>query len=396
MNLPAAVLGRFINNKYLLAMSTTVGSILACTSPIIVSYLGWKGLTGLRLFQGVFQAFMMPMVHGIMSKWAPPQERGRLVGFILGGIQFGTMIILVMAGFLASSSLGWPSIFYISGALGLAWVVFWMIFGDTSPTNSKIISEEELKYIVKNINYHDEKEKRMKTPWRHILTSLPVWAVVVAHTAHNWGFWLLLTEMPQFFSSVLKINIKEDGLLSALPYLAMWCLMFPVSYVADKMIHGEIASITTTRKLWNSIGMWGGCVGLAALGYLDDQEVTAIITYIFIVAIGCSVNCGFNVNHMDLSPNFAGILMGMTNAAASAGGLLAPLSVAYIVKDMNSMIQWRQVFFSGAAILFFGNLFYIIFASGNLQKWNEPAESSERAEDNNKQKVGLETNNVQD
>lgn len=49
----------------------------------------------------------------------------------------------------------------------------------------------------------------MKTPWRHILTSLPVWAVVVAHTAHNWGFWLLLTEMPQFFSSVLKINIKE-------------------------------------------------------------------------------------------------------------------------------------------------------------------------------------------
>lgn len=27
----------------------------------------------------------MPMIHGISAKWAPPNERGRLVGFVLGG-----------------------------------------------------------------------------------------------------------------------------------------------------------------------------------------------------------------------------------------------------------------------------------------------------------------------
>lgn len=30
----------------------------------------------------------MPMIHGISAKWAPPNERGRLVGFVLGGKLF--------------------------------------------------------------------------------------------------------------------------------------------------------------------------------------------------------------------------------------------------------------------------------------------------------------------
>jgi len=30
----------------------------------------------------------MPMIHGISAKWAPPNERGRLVGFVLGGKPF--------------------------------------------------------------------------------------------------------------------------------------------------------------------------------------------------------------------------------------------------------------------------------------------------------------------
>lgn len=37
---------------------------------------------------------------------------------------------------------------------------------------------------------------------------------------------------------------------------------------------------------------------------------------------------------MDLTPKYAGILMGMSNGFAATGGLGGPLIVAYIVKDM--------------------------------------------------------------
>lgn len=35
----------------------------------------------------------MPMIHGISAKWAPPNERGRLVGFVLGGKLFYRTIV---------------------------------------------------------------------------------------------------------------------------------------------------------------------------------------------------------------------------------------------------------------------------------------------------------------
>lgn len=83
--------------------------------------------------------------------------------------------------------------------------------------------------------------------------------------------------------------------------------------------------------------MWGTSISLVVLGYLDHDKKMAILFYITSVAVGCCVNVGFNINHMDLTPNYAGILMGMSNGFAATGGLGGPLIVAYLVKDMVRM-----------------------------------------------------------
>lgn len=80
--------------------------------------------------------------------------------------------------------------------------------------------------------------------------------------------------------------------------------------------------------------MWGTSLSLVTLGFLDSDKTMALVFYVVSVAVGCCVNVGFNVNHMDLTPNYAGILMGLSNGAAATGGLGGPLIVAYIVKDM--------------------------------------------------------------
>lgn len=84
--------------------------------------------------------------------------------------------------------------------------------------------------------------------------------------------------------------------------------------------------------MWNTISMWGGAAGLVTLGFVEEAKYT-IVLYIFIVAIGCTSNVGFNINHLDLSPNYAGLLMGITNTLASSGGVIAPLFVGLIVDD---------------------------------------------------------------
>ena len=36
-----------------------------------------------------------------------------------------------------------------------------------------------------------------------------MWAITVAHAGHNWGFYMLLTELPSYMDSVLHINLKS-------------------------------------------------------------------------------------------------------------------------------------------------------------------------------------------
>ena len=49
----------------------------------------------------------------------------------------------------------------------------------------------------------------VKVPWKAIFTSLPVWAIVVAHFSENWGFYTLLTELPSFLKHRLNFDLSK-------------------------------------------------------------------------------------------------------------------------------------------------------------------------------------------
>lgn len=47
--------------------------------------------------------------------------------------------------------------------------------------------------------------------------------------------------------------------------------------------------------------------------------------------------CGYILNHMDLSPNFAGSLMGLTNSLANIMSILGPITVGYILTETSDV-----------------------------------------------------------
>ena len=46
-------------------------------------------------------------------------------------------------------------------------------------------------------------------PWGSILTSVPLWAIVVAHFSYNWTFYTLLTLLPTYMSNILGFSIQQ-------------------------------------------------------------------------------------------------------------------------------------------------------------------------------------------
>ena len=47
----------------------------------------------------------------------------------------------------------------------------------------------------------------VSVPWKALLTSLPVWAFVMANFSFNWGFYTFAIELPSFVTQQLKFDI---------------------------------------------------------------------------------------------------------------------------------------------------------------------------------------------
>ena len=100
----------------------------------------------------------------------------------------------------------------------MIWCSIWLYTVKESPALDKNISSEERNYIESSIGVLEEKGS---TPWRSILMSFPVWAIIAAHFSENWGFYTLLTQLPTFLSDVTKFKLDKTGFMAAIPYLAM-------------------------------------------------------------------------------------------------------------------------------------------------------------------------------
>lgn len=91
-------------------------------------------------------------------------------------------------------------------------------------------------------------------PWKHILTSPPLLALVAAQIGHDWGFFTMVTDLPKYMKDVLKFNVKENGVWSSLPYVIMWCVSMGSGWLCDWLIVKEYMSVSFARKFFTTIG----------------------------------------------------------------------------------------------------------------------------------------------
>jgi sugar phosphate permease len=47
-------------------------------SPIAAHYGNWQAMIVTRIISGLAQGTVLPCLHTLLSKWVPPEERGRL------------------------------------------------------------------------------------------------------------------------------------------------------------------------------------------------------------------------------------------------------------------------------------------------------------------------------
>ncbi|XP_042865549.1 putative inorganic phosphate cotransporter [Penaeus japonicus] len=371
-NMLGGRLGEVFGGKLVFGFGVLVTAILTLLTPV-VARVSTPLLIALRVVEGLGEGVTFPAMNSMMAKWIPPLERSKMGSLVYAGAQFGTVVSLPISGLLCQSNFlgGWPSVFYVFGASGVVWFILWMVLVYKTPESHPRISLDEKIYIQTTLNQSPSDSGAKKIPWKHILLSMPFWAIFVGHIAQNWGFYTLLTELPTYMKNILHFNIASNSFVSALPYLIMWLFSIASGLLADHLRTQGILTTTATRKIFNSIGLYGPMICLVLVGYADCNKDAAIGLLCGAVGLNGAVYSGYMNSHLDLAPNFAGTLMGITNTFATIPGFVAPQVVGMLISGHETIGRWRIVFWIAGIVYFIGNTFYIIFISGEQQEWND-------------------------
>ena len=113
----------------------------------------------------------------------------------------------------------------------IIWSIIWFVIVHRSPENDRWITTSEREFITDSQIEHSGGNAVTKPPWKAIFTSLPVWAIAVAHTSYTWGFFTLLTQLPSYMGEVLKFNLKNSAAISSLPYLVFTFVAFSSGFL---------------------------------------------------------------------------------------------------------------------------------------------------------------------
>ncbi|GBM03521.1 Putative inorganic phosphate cotransporter [Araneus ventricosus] len=151
-----------------------------------------------------------------------------------------------------------------------------------------------------------------------------------------------------------------------------------VSYIADSLRQKKKFSISVIRKFCNTVGFLGPAVCLIGVILVGCDYVWSVVFLTLAMGFNGCTYSGYMVTHVDMSPDFAGTLMGMTNAFATLAGFLAPKAVGKLTKDNETLVQWRIVFIIAIVIYTVTALLFIIFGSAKLQEWGKESDSAIR------------------
>lgn len=373
--IPGARVAELFSAKWVMFFSVSINVVCTLLTPVMAE-AHYIAVIFMRVGEGIGGGVTFPAMHVLLSKWAPPAERSVMAALVYAGTSLGTVISMLMAGVL-TDNLGWESVFYVMGGLSCLWCVLWVILIQDSPQQQPLISAEERSMIVSSLggktDDHSPK-KKLPIPWKSVITSLPFLGILIAHTCSNWGWYMLLIELPFYMKQVLKFNMTENAVTTALPFLTLWIFSIALSKTLDFMRAKGIITTTHARKIGTLFASVVPLFCLLGLCYIGCNRGGAVaLMAIGVTCIG-GMFCGFLSNHIDIAPNFAGTLMAITNTFATIPGIVVPIFVGYLTHGNQTIEAWRIIFFVTIGLYVLEIVAYTLFGSGEEQSWNKPEE----------------------
>jgi sugar phosphate permease len=325
---------------------------------------GSGSFIAIRFLFGIGEAGAFPGATRAMQLWYPRRERGLVQGVTHSASRLGAAIAPPIV-VLLMTTLGWRSVFYICGAVGLLWSLWWSLSYRNLPEEHGLVNKAELETIRGRgpggeIN-PPPIEKQTNVPWSTLLGSGNMWAIMFAYFTYVYCLWIFLSWLPSYLIEVRHFTLIKVGIFASLP---LWAGV--VGDTLGGLATDWLLKITGSAKIGRRVVAIVGLLGCAVC------IVPAALTADAYVAVACLTAAMFFLEFtigpswavpMDTGGKYSGTVSGMMNMAGNFGGALSPIVFGFLAEGGN----WQAPFIVAAALLVIGSAVWAFWLDPDRQ-----------------------------
>ena len=183
----------------------------------------------------------------------------------------------------------------------------------------------------------------------------------------HYAFYVLMNWLPTYFEQGLHAPLARLGATAPVPYLLMFLALNAGGVLADRLVGRHRVPVITARKALNTAGF-----GVAAAAFLLMPRFRSVGGAVVCssVALGACAfaRAGFAVNHMDIAPRYAGVVMGVSNTAGTLAGVVGVAAAGMVLTTATDgsgdVTGWGAVFGLSAVLVVAGAVIFVAFAKG--------------------------------
>jgi sugar phosphate permease len=286
-----------------------------------------------------------------MQLWYPREERGFVQGVTHSASRAGAaiappIVVTIMA------TLGWQWVFYICGAVGLIWAIWFYIAYRDLPEEHRLVNPAELARIrgvdAAGITKAPNIEARPKVPWGMLLKSPNMWAIMFAYFTYVYCLWIFLSWLPSYLVDFRHFTLIKVGIFASLP---LWAGVVgdTVGGLATDWLLKKTGNTKLARRTVAIVGLLG-CTAFIVPAAMTDDALTAVYCLTAsMFFLECTIGPSWSVP-MDVGGKYSGTVSGMMNMAGNIGGALSPLVFGILVQYGN----WQAPFIVAAVLMVVG------------------------------------------
>jgi sugar phosphate permease len=305
-----------------------------------------------RFLFGVGEAGAFPGATRAMQLWYPRQERGFVQGITHSASRVGAaiappIVVLIM------TTLGWRSVFYICGAVGIFWSIWWYLAYRNLPEEHGLVNRAELEHIrgidEKGSVNQAESGRTASVPWGTLLRSSNMWAIMCAYFTYVYCLWIFLSWLPSYLVEFRHFTLLKVGLLASLP---LWAGVVgdTVGGLATDWLLSKTGNIKLARRAVAIVGMLGCAIFIVPAALTENAYTAVYCLTASMFFLECTIGPSWAVP-MDMGGEHSGTVSGMMNMAGNIGGALSPIVFGVLVQFGS----WQAPFIVAASLLVLGS-----------------------------------------